>query len=108
MFKSYVHHPKLLAYFLPGPIWAIGMIVASVGAFPQSKLVMPVAFVLGYLAIIYATFEFGLIRGYPARNKEGVLSVTNVMRCSVMSVIMAVPASFIAFPFLFGAAAVLK
>jgi hypothetical protein len=108
MFRSYVHHPKLFAYLLPGPIWALGLIIGSLAGSALPKSFLLTTFVLGYLSIAYATFEWGRIRGYPIKTAEAGISLTNFLRCSVMSAIMVIPASIVAVPFLIGATVILK
>ena len=89
---------KLSGYLLVGPIWALAVLLSSFEKDGLPHTVSRTLFALGYVVIGVVTFGWGRLRGFPARTEEGRLSGTNILRCLVMSCIMAIPVGMVALP----------
>jgi hypothetical protein len=90
---------KLSGYLLVGPIWALGIVLSAFEKDGLPRWVGVSMFMLGYLVIAVVTFDWGRMRGFPAKTEEGSYNGTNILRFLVMTCIMVVPVGFVALPF---------
>jgi hypothetical protein len=91
---------KLSGYLLVGPTWALALFLSAFEKDGVPRSVPLTLYILGYLIIAVVTFDWGRMRGFPAKIEDGRYSGTNILRCLVMTCIMTIPVGFVALPFM--------
>ena len=91
---------KLSGYLLVAPTWSLALLLSAYEKDGLPHAVPLTLCFLGYVIIVFVTFDWGRMRGFPAKTDEGRYSGSNILRCLVMSFIMVIPVTLVAGPFL--------
>jgi hypothetical protein len=91
---------KFSGYLLFGPTWGLALLLSTFEKDGLPHIVPLTLYVLGFLIIAIVTFGWGRTRGFPAKTEDGRYSGSNILRCLVMSCIMAIPVGFTALPYM--------